>query len=450
MTITSRGTRVACGALTLALAASCGEPAPAPRSVLVVVVDSLHAEHVSAHGYERPTTPFFDRFAAEGVRFENASSQSSWTLPSTASLFTGLDQESHGVRTFDDRLATSTPSIAESFRAAGYRTAAIVQTPVLSSRHGLGRGFDRYRVLDHSLESARRALELAREEWLRDGRQPVFLYLHLAPPHMPYQPPAPFAGRYLPLDASAIRGTIEECRRAHRARLAPDHQDVRALAARYDEHVSFADQLAGSLLADLRAAPRTSRALIVWTSDHGEAFLQHGSQGHNATVFEEMIHVPLALGAPDGTLAPRVIAEPVSTLDLAPTLLEACGLPPLGAELDGASMWSALTAREPLQERWLFASSRYKDDASQLHVSARRGRFKLVSQDGQRALYDLEDDPGETRDVSTQHVETALELGRAMQRWLDDTRSAERAPPPSDSREATRRLAELGYAADER
>lgn len=439
--------------LLLALAVStCGDTeATRRRSVLVIVVDSLHAGHVSSHGYSRPTTPNFDRFAARGVRFESAYSQSSWTLPSTASLFTALEQERHGVRTFDDGLSPELATVAERFANAGYGTCALVQTPVLSSRHGLDRGFERYTVLDHSPDSLERTLELARGAWTRAPHEPLFLYVHLAPPHMPYQPPAPHRGRFSD-PASSIEGSIAECRRIHRARLAPEHPDVTALVARYDEHVAHADATVGRLLEQLGSSGARKDAWVVWTSDHGEAFLQHGSQGHNATVFEEMIHVPLALAPLAGESAARVVREPVSTMDIAPTVLELCGLGPLPGDVAGRTLAPALRGDALPHDRLLAFSSRYKADERELQLAVRRGALKLAwsGATSSAELYDLYSDPRESRDASPTHPEALAELSRELERFRAELRATTpakslRAAPQSASRE---RLAELGYVDD--
>lgn len=436
------------GALLLVLAsAACGEAPPPRPSVLVVVVDSLHAGHVSSHGYPRPTTPNYDRFAERGVRFERAYSQSSWTLPSTASLFTALEQERHGVRTFDDGLAPEAATLAERFAEAGYGTCALVQTPVLSSRHGLDRGFERYSVFDHSAESLARTLELARAAWTRAPDRPLFLYVHLAHPHMPYQPPAPHRGRFSEPGAT-LEGSIAECRRIHRARLAPEHPEVAALAARYDEHVAYADATVGRLLDELGASGTRSDAWVFWTSDHGEAFLQHGSQGHNATVFEEMIHVPLALARLNASGASRVVGEPVSTMDIAPTALELCGLAPLPETVAGRSLAAALRQEALPGARLLAFSSRYKSDERELQLAVRRGEWKLVwnGQTRSAALYELSSDPGERQDVSRAQPQVVAELSSALERFRVELRPSVPAQAPrSASRE---RLAELGYVDD--
>lgn len=425
--------------------AACDAERPPPPSILVIVVDSLHAGHVSSHGYARPMTPNFDRFAADGVQFLRAFSQSSWTLPSTASLFTGLTQEQHALRTFDDRLPADVPTLAERLKSAGYRTRAVVQTPVLASRHGLSRGFERYQLFDHSLESVERALKLAREHWDEAADRPLFLYVHLAPPHMPYQPPAPFAARFGD-EHPDVSGSVADCRRIHRAKLAPDAPQVRSLVARYDEHIAFADACVGRLLADFQRDARGRAAWIVWTSDHGEAFLQHGSQGHNATVYDEMLHVPLAFGALNTPLAPRRVNDVVSTLDVAPTVLALCGLPPLNDA--GASLHSTLLRGAALPERTLFFSSRYKADAAVLHCAVRRGDFKLaqLGPDGPLELYDLRTDPEERSNLAAARGEFALELAELLARERGAARASEaHAAPQAADRE---QLAELGYGGD--
>lgn len=431
---------------------ACGsEPtAPAP-SLIVLVLDSLHAEHTSPHGYARDTTPEFAQFAARGVRFERAYSQSSWTLPSTASLFTSLEQERHGVRTFDDSLPTTWPTLAERLRERGYRTHAIVQTPVLSSRHGLQRGFERYDVLDHSEASLERAFELARASWERAPNAPLFVYLHLAPPHMPYQPPAPYRDRYS-APQSSVSGSIGECRRIHRAGLAPDHPDVVALAARYDEHVAYADARAGEFLEELERSAVRSEAWVVWTSDHGEAFQQHGRQGHNATVYEEMLHVPLAIAPLRGAPAPHVVREPVSNLDIAPTLLELSGARPIGDAAAGLSLVEALRTGEAPRDRLLSFSSRYKDDPAQLHFAVRRGALKLVwcGDESEPKLYDLDADPQERVDVRAQRpvefAELRAELEARRSNVMPGAPARSLAPAAQPAQRA--RLSELGYVED--
>ncbi|MCC7014238.1 MAG: sulfatase [Planctomycetes bacterium] len=440
--------------LLAALAAACA-PEPNPRSVLIVVSDSLAAAHVGSYGAARDTTPHFDRFAQRGVRFERAYAQSSWTLPSVASVFTSLPQESHSLRSLEQRLDERWPTLAESFRARGYRTAAIVQTPVLGSRAGLGRGFDAYSVLDGSNSSCDAALERARREWSADGDAPLFLYVHLTPPHMPYQPPAPFRGRFSTPSESAVDGSIASARRIHKDGLAPDHEDVQRLCALYDENIAYADARVGAFLDDVQRTPRGARALALWTADHGEAFMQHGAQGHNANVFEEMVRVPMAWVALDGSFSGRVEGAVACLLDIAPTLVELCDLRPL-PDARGVSLAPLLRSSDArLAPRDLVLSSRYYDAHPQrLHLALVRESLKLhwdVERDAWSA-FDLAQDPSESRDV---FVGRERELAE-MRGTLRAVRAATtRAPTPSapssagdtelEHREALRKL---GYTED--
>lgn len=436
--------------LVLAALASCArEPLPAPglagraagRSVLWIQADSLAAGHLSSWGHGRATSPALDALAARGVRFADASSQTSWTTPSVASCFTGLEQERHGLLFLGERLSDSLPTIAERFAAAGYRTLGIAQTPLLGTPTGLGRGFERWRVLDWDAELARDAAdEAARALAELDG--PFFLYLHLSPPHMPYAPPAPFRGRFGPGPSDEVDGSIASARRVHRARLAPDHPDVLRLAGLYDDHVAYLDALVGDVLA--AAGRRAEPPLVVVSSDHGEAFLEHGSQGHNASVHVEMVHVPLLLWAPDLLPEGLVVDEPVSLLDVAPTLVELCGLAPLG-RTDGRSLAPLLEGRAGA-ERALFLSSRHAGTFEELELGLRRGRWKLVlsGASGRAALYDVARDPGERRDLAGEHRDLAAELERELRAW-HAAAGAGRTPRSAPDEATLRAAAELGY-----
>lgn len=434
--------------LLLALCVACGRGDDRP-DVLVIVADSLAASHVSSHGHARPTTPCFDTFAARHVRLAEASAAAAWTLPSVASLFTSQLQEVHGARDDELRLRDDLPTLAERFRDAGWSTHAIVQTPVLGSRTGVDRGFATYEVLDFSLASFERALALARQA-LDAPQAPHLVYLHVAPPHMPYQAPPPFRGRFS-ADSQALAhvdGSIASARAVHRARLAPDHPEVARLAALYDEHIAFVDARLGELVDALQARATPRPLVVVWTSDHGEAFMEHGEQGHNSSVYEEMLHVPLAVAAPG--LGARVESTPVSLLDLAPTLLELCDLPAL-PQAAGRSL-VPLLRNEPFDaNRALLASSRhYETKPERWQVAVRSGRFKLHAWPalGRSELRDLELDPGERDDCGSAHPDMRARLEREVEHLQRELATTLDRGELSESDRRT--LRELGYADDER
>jgi arylsulfatase A-like enzyme len=430
-----------------ALLAACG-PRDARPDVLVIVADSLAASHVGSYGYSRPTTPGFDAFAAQGVRFESAYSAAAWTLPSVASLFTSQPQERHGARDDELPLRANLPTLAEAFAAGGWETHAFLQTPVLSSRTGLSRGFDEYRVLDFSTASFERVLDLAAAA-LDDATAPDFVYLHVAPPHMPYQAPPPFRGRFS-ADTEHLQhvdGSIASARAVHRSKLAPTHPDVQRLAALYDEHIAYVDAALAQFVSEVRAQARERELLIVWTSDHGEAFMEHGEQGHNSSVFDEMVRVPLAISG--SGIPPRVVREPVSLLDLAPTLLEGVGLETL-PRAAGLSLTPALRGASLDASRMLVSTSRhYPGRPERWQVGVRSGPFKLCATPAtqQVALFDLRSDPRELVDISASEPQVLARLRSEAERAA----RALEAPEGARSLDTAERraLAELGYA-DER
>ncbi|MCY3002428.1 MAG: sulfatase-like hydrolase/transferase, partial [Planctomycetota bacterium] len=302
-----------------------------------------------------------------------------------------------------------------------------------------------------------KALGLARDA-IEQGDGPRLVYLHVAPPHMPYQPPAPFRGRFsAATDALAhVDGSIASARAIHRAHLEPEHPDVQRLAMLYDEHVAWADERLGRFLESVRALPRARSLVIVWTSDHGEAFMEHGQQGHNSSAYDEMLRVPLAIRGPG--LAPRRVEAPASLLDLAPTLLELCGLPPL-ENARGLSLVPTLRDGSAIPERTLFASSRhYSAHPERLRLAAIHGSSKLIlaPSTGTEEFFDLATDPHERHPLSPDFpAASALRRALAASPLLappepDPAASLDFDADPPDPEELRRRrrLRELGYVDD--
>jgi len=424
----------------------------AGRSVVVFVADSLHSAHLSSYGYERETSPFLDRLAERGVRFANAYSQTAWTLSSVSSLFTSVEQERHGVLHIDEQLSDSFTTLAQLFAAKGYRTAAVVQNGIIYPHTQLDRGFEHYDVYGFNPEGTRALLDRSREHLAQSDR-PLFLYVHLTPPHMPYKPPAPFDARFVdPEYAGEVDGTIASCAALSQSGLAPGHPDVEHLEGLYDGNVAFADSEIGTLVEELWRAGRLAEFAIVATSDHGEAFMQHGVQGHNAHVYEEMVRVPLVLAAPGSALpAGAVVGDPVWLLDLMPTLIELLGLGAPAHGMRGRSL--APLVREPAAsfQRPLFLSSRYyADKESRLQLAVRRGRWKLVRRVDELALYDLESDPAEARDLRAEFPLHAAVLARQLAEWYEEAlREGVEAARVELSQEALEQLKQLGYVGEE-
>jgi arylsulfatase A-like enzyme/Flp pilus assembly protein TadD len=389
-----------------------------PVNVLLVTIDTLRADHLGCYGYRAAETPTLDGLAARGVRFTTAIAHAPLTAPSHASILTGLLPLGHGVRDNGSfALPPSPTTLAEAFRKGGYRTAAFVSGFPLDRRFGFGRGFETYddRML-HGRDSRRApyvertAAEVTRAavDWIRSARSPWFAWVHYFDPHAPYEPPEDLAQRFS--------------------------------SSPYDGEVAFVDRELGGLLAAATGGP--SRTLVLVTSDHGESLGQHGEATHGVFVYDATLRVPWIMagpGIPRGRVSP-VVARGI---DVAPTLLDYAGLRipramqgrPLRAAADGRPMEDAPTYAESL-------FCRLNLGWAELHAW-RTARWKLIDAP-KPELYDLGQDPGEARDVSTARAQEVRTLQSAL-------RGALAASPPGAStvpgREVQERLRALGYVA---
>lgn len=320
--------------------------ADAPN-IIVIVVDTLRADHLSSYGYERETSPFMDGLAAEGVRFENAISPSSWTQPSHASMLTGRYTYEHQAETrpLDDTY----PTIGEVLQAQGYRTGAFsANTLFFTRRQGFGRGFlhfeDNYQsVSDAFLNSSlygylfdyyglRKALNyegvptrrLAPEinrsalQWIDQGDQPFFVFINYFDVHDPYTPPEPYLSKYGQTQGGLINGFIER----YHPELTPEQLQSEIDA--YDGSINYVDDQISALFAELESRGELENTIVIITADHGESLGEHGLLQHSASLYRQEIHVPLIVwgaGVPSGI----IVDTPVSTTSLPSTILQLLG-----------------------------------------------------------------------------------------------------------------------------
>ncbi len=425
--------------LAAGVLAGCG-PA-APPNVLLVTVDTLRSDALSSYGNARPTTPFLDRLASEGIRFERAYSTSSWTTPAVASLLTSTYPSRHGMggrpaRTADhwDTLPAELPSLPEVLADAGYRTYALVANFGLPPERGFDRGFDRYECLGaKDLEEVGAALET----WLPElpAAAPWFFWLHLFDPHAPYVGREPWASQFWPepppppFRARSI--DANELLRQHRG-LSPEA--IAYARALYDSETRALDEFLRDLFPRL---PGAERVFFVLTADHGEEFLDHGGVLHGRNLFEESIRVPLILRPPSGIRPGRVVAEPASLVDVLPTILAAAGAEP-PAEAAGRD----LLAPSPRRPRTAVAELLRGEGVR----SVTDGRWKLILARGSPdhvQLFDLASDPAERRDL----VELEPEIVERLRSELEPFEGLEPAttgktPIAAGERQA---LEALGY-----
>ena len=366
---------------------------PAIENIVLLSVDTLRADHTGWHGYGRETTPALSGLARRSVVFGQAMSTSSWTLPAHGSLLTGEYPAVHGAQDDGSRLSEHIPTLAERFQRAGFRTFGVVSHIYVARPFGFARGFDLFddTLIEEGARNPRADVVVDRFFEVLDAAPetvPFFGFVHLFDPHWDYEAPAPDGRRWLATDyAGPIDGRYETMV-PYLSGSGLEATDRQALIALYDGELRWVDRQVERLLAGLEARGLTESTLFVLTSDHGEEFLDHGQLGHGRTVFQEQLHVPLLFHHP--SLATEWRREPVSAVDVTPTLLDLAGLP-VPADLPGHSL-----RNRPPADRVLFAESiRFGLDWR----AARLGPVKAaeLAEAGGRAFYDLAADPAERR-----------------------------------------------------
>jgi len=327
--------------------------APSPRpNVLIYLVDTLRADHLGIYGYRRPTSMNIDAFARDSVVFTRAIAQSGWTKTSVASILTGLVPFHHGTLDVNDALPPSLPTLPAMLGAAGYSRFAAVANGSVGPQFGFDRGFERFVSLGGSAEDVGERAEVvvrAFQAWLdkRPAGAPFFAYVHTIDPHDPYAAPQPYArefsSRLKTALATPFQATIDA---VLKARPELSVEDVRAdLTARYDAEIVYNDAVFGRAIADLKRRGLYDSTLIIFTSDHGEEFLDHGHWGHGHSLNHELLHVPLLVKFPGNRNAGTVVGVNVQHVDLVPTILEAAGAGGAG-KLDGMPLMDVPAAAE--------------------------------------------------------------------------------------------------------
>jgi arylsulfatase A-like enzyme/Flp pilus assembly protein TadD len=394
-------------------------PRQAGLSVLLVTIDTLRADALGAYGNHDASTPWIDRLAKGGVRFDAAHAQNVTTFPSHANILSGRYPFDHGVRdNISFRFPPGVDTIATLLAARGYRTGAFVSAFPLASRFGLQRGFEVYDdrfVGVHSRTAFRleerpgaETVALARR-WLEaQAEHPFFCWVHVYEPHYPYDPPEPFASRF--------RGDP------------------------YLGEVAAADAALRPLLEPILAAGKAGRTLVVLTGDHGESLGEHGEATHGILAYEATLRVPLVLYQPR-LFPPRVVSEPVQHVDLLPTILDALALSvPDG--LPGRSLLPLTTgASSPPRPSYFEALAGQLNRGWAPLYGVIYGRTKYIDLPIPE-LYDLARDPGETRNLAA----TRPDELQAMRARLAPLRAADRgAEPQPESADVLDRLRSLGY-----
>lgn len=432
----------------------------APRNVILVVIDTLRADHLSCYGYPRATSPNLDRIAAEGVLFEHAIVSKPSTSPSVATILSGTYPYTHGIYTVREWLPDEVLTLPEMLRARGMRTGGVVTNVNLSRAFNFQQGFDDYLEVgttegpSDSAPATKAALD-----WIDRVRdEPFFLYLHYLDPHAPYTPPPPFRGTFdgdpwsdlyhgpEPPIGPTYLGEIHK-----ESVIENGSRDVDLYVQRYDEEILYVDSAIGRLFERLRVLGLDESTLVVLTSDHGESLGEHKFFfGHGHVPFEDNVRVPLILWYPPGLPGGQRVGTIVESVSIVPTVLDALRID-FPRRFEGPSLWRHLPPGAPDPDAVAFIEVRKTKET--LMNSIRTPRWKLIhnpagidlARDPLRArtlldedrlkrlwwaahdgpavkriweLYDLQADPGEVHDVARARPEVARALWTPLAAWI--------------------------------
>ena len=466
-----------------------------PELIILISVDTLRADHLTLYGHSRFTSPRIDLFASEGVTFLDASSVAPWTLPAHASLFTGLYPQQHGAVSAANPLSSGVSTVAEELEAAGWDTAAVVNTIWLGNpQFQLQRGFQDFLFIQDEADRRLPNDQITDQAiaWLEKKREsPLFLFIHYYDVHSDYTSLGRYEKKFVEPYEGEIDGTglqlqlinlpdqyVENCKEdfdPEKCTLGsgPDpveigksiekpileETDIRHLETLYDAGIRQMDDELGRLFSFLENKNLLERGIVVVTSDHGEEFMDHGRVFHHLTTYQETLRIPLIMrgqGLPKG----MEIETPVSIVDIPATILSWAGLekesPMAGMDLsplldpqDNSRVSRAFDERLQFGEASAGVDLvEVMGESAPFYFSVRQGPYKLIHRVGDKepALYDLSVDPKEKTDVADLHPEvteqlwSALQTRRAENPLLDEKRPGIELDPLE-----VERLRALGY-----
>ncbi|MCP3960466.1 MAG: sulfatase [bacterium] len=407
-----------------------GDAGVAPTSdgsrpdVVMIVLDAARPDHFGVYGYHRDTTPVIDRLAAESLAFRNVVSECSYTACSMPNLLAGLSFWQHGLVLQGQRLGDEVQTLAEMLSELGYLTLGFTGNPNSSRMTGSDQGFDEFHEIWRVASGRDRThpgflTERVIERLERDlDERPVFLMTHYVPPHEPYDPDPRFDLFGDPAYAGPVTGEQSFVGAVFAHEIELDAADLAELVALYDGNLRMADHAVGRLIEALQRLGRWRDTLLVLTSDHGEAFAEHGHLGHNSTIHEEMLRVPLILRLPRGERVDTDLDRLASLGDLVPTILGRLGQP-VPPPTRGADLLAPAPA--PISDRLVFLRSAEEGGTI---FGVRTPRWKLMAwapvarRGGWIRLFDLMQDAAESRDLAAEHRLLQAALAQRLERVL--------------------------------
>lgn len=424
--------------------------------VVLIVLDTLRADHLSQYGYDLDTSPGLAALAATSTRFDSAWAPSPWTLPSTTSIHTGLHPLRHGMRHSGDVLGAESHTAAERLRAAGWRTAGFSHNVSVSPRHGFDQGFDTFthntgKVLGYP--NARRMTRAAADWLSANPTGPAFLYLQPMNCHGPYRVPdtrdSVLLGRKPSRGFKYYKGLMAQVMKEHdlSARDKVTDSYLRSLREQVDTAIRYETDEVGTFLEGLKRAGRFDSALIVLTADHGEELFDHGGFSHGYSLHREVLRVPLWVKLPGQTVAGSS-ADPASLTDILPTVLDVLGVDS-GQSLDGTSLKPILEGGTRPAPPLVFDVDWRKRVVGTGLMEAGWKLLEIEQNyeglDHATFLFDLTRDPGEGTDLAAGQPERVAAMQARLALLVEDLKGGAVVPENRLTEADLKQLEALGY-----
>ena len=432
-------------------------------NVILIVIDALRADHLGCYGYEKKTSPHLDAFAREGVLFKNCYSQSSWTKPSVSTILTSLYPDRHGTTLHAHALPGELVTIAEILRDQGYLTSGFVANPNLKKIFNFNQGFDFYddylmrdklyygvlrelrrkppyllkifkNHFDTHVRDNARLLNARIFPWLEKYKnENFFMYIHYMDPHSPFIPPPPYNEMFPYVKGDKASRTV----------------------SLYDGEIRFVDEQINILIAELKSLKIYDKSLIVITSDHGQAFGEHGNYGHGETIYQDQLKVPLIVKCPGETCGPRIIDATVRSIDILPTVLNVLGIV-TDAPLEGVSLFPLMKNEKNANSSENIYIEENSDNVYVLdgiirnnewkYIVTEKSRLRDIAKEGGEELYHLTEDPYELNNMAGQESD----MLKIMRGSLDSFKNRLHTPAAKPGSvkmdpETVRQLRALGY-----
>lgn len=416
-------------------------------NIVIIVSDALRKDHLGCYGYRNDATPNIDRFAKDATLFKNAFAQSPSTKPSVASLFTSRYPSQHSTIYKQDALNLTQVTLAEVLSEHNYLTAAFIENPVISGLFNYNQGFRWYELNDGRDEAATDELTADFDRkiffWLKTYyTQPFFLYIHYIDPHGPYNAPAPFANffdrhgkRY-----NDTKKDILEYLKNNDSR--KKKRNLEHLISLYDDEVRYVDSRFKALIMRLENLNILDNSIVIFLSDHGEGFLEHGKLDHSYSLYSELINIPLIIRYP--RLFKKHYEEKyVQQIDIFPTIMYILGIPSDALSLEGKNILSAPSEDIKIVSEQL----RYGEEWGRPQRCIISKGWKLI-QDihlGVYSLFNIKDDPFDQKNLIQENTDVANKLKFFLSEWHKELKDKKESDKVTLDKNLEKKIRSLGY-----